>query len=170
MSALKIPQQILDEMIAHARESDPYECCGLLAGANGTASRHYRIKNIVSLEGSEKLPSFDGARVTRLQQLPLQKRAEIAFVMDAQDFSLAKKDMRTHNLDLHVVYHSHPHSQAEPSETDITVAHDYEDIWSKINLAVPAYIIISLQDKARPDVRAYWIKGRQVSRAEFQTV
>ncbi len=170
MSVLKIPQQILDEMIAHARESDPYECCGLLAGTDGTASRQYRIKNIVSLEGSEKLPSFDGARVTRLQQLPLQKRAEIAFVMDAQDFSLAKKDMRIRNLDLHVVYHSHPNSPAEPSETDITIAHDYEDIWGKINLAIPAYFIISLQDKARPDVRAYWIKGREVTRTAFQTV
>lgn len=168
MSVLKIPQPILDAIVAHARESKPYECCGLLAGTHGTVSQHYRIKNIVSLEGSERLPSFDGARVTRLQQLPLDKRAEIAFVMDAQDFSLAKKDMRVRGLDLQVVYHSHPHSPAVPSETDITIAHEYEDLWSKINLAVPVYVIISLQHDATPDLRAYRIKNRQVTGAEFQ--
>jgi proteasome lid subunit RPN8/RPN11 len=170
MTVLKIPQQILDAMIAHARETDPHECCGLLAGLDGVTSHHYRVRNIVSLEGAEALPSFDGARVSRLQQLPLQKRAEIAFVMDAQDFSLAKKDMRTRNLDLHVVYHSHPRSPAVPSETDVTIAHNYEEIWGKINLAVPAYIIVSLQDPARPDIRAYWIRERRVSPAEFHPV
>ena len=97
-------------------------------------------------------------------------RSEIAFVMDAQDFSLAKKDMRVSQLDLQVVYHSHPDSPAVPSETDITIAHEYEDLWSKINLAVPVYVIISLQDKANPDLRAYWITNRQVTRAEFRTV
>jgi proteasome lid subunit RPN8/RPN11 len=168
VSVLTIPQQILDAMIAHARETAPYECCGLLAGTNDTVSKQYRIKNIVSLEGSETLPSFDGARVTRLQQLPLEKRAEIAFVMDAQDFSLAKKDMRVGNLDLQVVYHSHPHSPAVPSETDITIAHEYEDLWGKINLAVPVYIIISLQDEARPDLRAYRITHRRTASTEFR--
>ncbi len=57
-----------------------------------------------------------------------------------------------------------------PSETDVTIAHNYEEIWDKINLAVPAYIIVSLQDPARPDIRAYWIRNRQVSPTEFQPV
>lgn len=168
MSVLKIPRKILDEMIAHARETAPHECCGLLAGANGVTSHHYRVKNIVSLEGADALPSFDDARISRLQQLPLHKRAEIAFVMDAQDFSLAKKDMRARNLDLHFVYHSHPRSPAVPSETDVTIAHNYEEIWDKINLAVPAYIIVSLEDPSRPDIRAYWIRDRRIAQADFQ--
>jgi [CysO sulfur-carrier protein]-S-L-cysteine hydrolase len=45
------------------------------------------------------------------------------------------------------VYHSHPHGSAEPSATDIAEA------------AYPEFVhlIVSLADRARPDVRAYRI-------------
>ena len=88
---LKIPQQILDELVAHARELAPYECCGLLAGKDGTVTHHYRIKNIVAQEGAEELSSFDEAKAGHLKRLSPQERAEIAFIMDMHDFSLAKK-------------------------------------------------------------------------------
>jgi [CysO sulfur-carrier protein]-S-L-cysteine hydrolase len=167
---LSIPQRILDDMIAHARELDPYECCGLLAGKNGTVTQTYRIKNIVALDGAEKLSSFDPAKVAHLERLSPAERAEIAFVMDMQDFSAAKKDIRNRGLDLQVVYHSHPHDPARPSVTDIKIASDYEEIWPKINLLVPAYLLISLLDKAKPDIRTYWIKGGTVSPAFVVTV
>ncbi|MGE5712105.1 MAG: Mov34/MPN/PAD-1 family protein, partial [Nitrospira sp.] len=85
MSDLKIPQQILDELVAHARELDPYECCGFLAGTDRTVSRVYRIKNIVSLEGAAQAASFDDAKVRHLSRLSPEERAEIAFIMDAQE-------------------------------------------------------------------------------------
>jgi proteasome lid subunit RPN8/RPN11 len=163
---LVIPQRILDDMIAHARELAPYECCGLLAGKNGVVSRLYRIKNIVALEGAQNLSSFDPAKAAHLERLSPAERAEIAFVMDMQDFSSAKKDMRNHGLDLQIVYHSHPHDPARPSVTDIKIATDYEDIWPKINLPAPAYLLISLMNSP-PDVKTYWIKAGQVSTAAF---
>jgi proteasome lid subunit RPN8/RPN11 len=157
VSDLSIPQRIIDGMIAHARELDPYECCGLLAGANGVVTQMYRIKNIVALDGAEKLSSFDPAKASHLERLSPEERAEIAFVMDMQDFSAAKKDIRSKGLELQVVYHSHPHDPARPSVTDIKIASDYEEIWPKINLAIPAYLLISLMDKRKPDIRTYWI-------------
>ncbi len=163
---LVIPQQILDDMIAHARELAPHECCGLLAGANGIVSRIYRIKNIVAMEGAQNLSSFDPAKVAHLERLSPEERAEIAFVMDMQDFSAAKKDMRNQGLDLQVVYHSHPHDPARPSVTDIKIATDYEEIWPKINLPMPSYLLISLM-RATPDVKNYWIKSGQVTAAAF---
>ena len=170
MPDLSILQQILDGMIAHARELDPYECCGLLAGTNGVVTQMYRIKNIVALDGAEKLSSFDPAKAAHLERLSPTERAEIAFVMDMQDFSAAKKDIRNKGLDLQVIYHSHPHDPARPSVTDIKIASDYEEIWPKINLPIPAYLLISLMDKAKPDIRAYWIKGGTVSPASVVTV
>lgn len=153
-------------MIAHARELAPYECCGLLAGTNGVVSRVYRIKNIVAMEGAQNLSSFDPAKVAHLERLSPAERAEIAFVMDMQDFSTAKKDMRTHGLDLQVVYHSHPHDPARPSVTDIKIATDYEEIWPKINLPNPTYLVISLMHPT-PDVKNYWITSGQVTPAPF---
>jgi len=157
-------------MIAHARELDPYECCGILAGKNGTVTEIYRITNIVALDGAEKLSSFDPAKAAHLERLSPAERAEIAFVMDMQDFSAAKKDIRNKELDLQVVYHSHPHDPARPSVTDIKIATDYEDIWPKINLPIPAYLLISLMDKNKPDVRTYWIKDGTVSPASVVIV
>lgn len=170
MPDLSIPQQFLDDMIAHARELAPYECCGLLAGKNGTVTQVYRIKNIVALDGAEKLSSFDPAKVAHLERLSPAERAEIAFVMDMQDFSAAKKDIRNKGLELQVVYHSHPHDPARPSVTDIKIASDYEEIWPKINLPIPAYLLISLMDKTKPDIRTYWIKSGTVTPASVVTV
>ena len=165
-TSLQIPQQILDEMIAHARELAPHECCGLLGGTGNVVSKIYRIKNIVAMEGAQNLSSFDPAKVAHLERLSPEERAEIAFVMDMQDFSAAKKDMRNQGLDLQVVYHSHPHDPARPSVTDIKIATDYEEIWPKINLPMPSYLLVSLMNPT-PDVRCYWIKSGQVSPAAF---
>src|SRR5262249_59084488 len=93
-TSLHIPQPILDDMVAHARELDPYECCGLLAGTNGTVTHVYRITNIVALEGAEKLSSFDPAKAAHLERLSPAERAEIAFVLDLQHFSPAKQDIQ----------------------------------------------------------------------------
>jgi len=167
---LIIPQSILDAMVAHARELDPYECCGFLAGINGAVTHIYRIKNIVALEGTEKAFFFDPAKTEHLKRLSPDERAEIAFVMDMAEFSDAKQDMRNKGLDLQVVYHSHPHDPARPSTTDIKIATDYEDIWPKINLPTPAYLLISLMEKSKPDIRGYWIKGGIVTQAHITTL
>ena len=62
MADLTIPQHILDDIVSHARELAPYECCGLLAGTDKTVTTIYRIKNIVALEGDQHLSSFDAAK------------------------------------------------------------------------------------------------------------
>ncbi|MBI4402182.1 MAG: M67 family metallopeptidase [Nitrospirae bacterium] len=156
MPVLKIPQQILDEMVAHARELDPFECCGLLAGTNGTVARQYRITNTVAKD-ARATRVFNEAGVKRLGHLSETTRAEVAYFMDPKEMLAAFKDMRERRLELAVIYHSHTHSPAYPSATDIGLAYYPE----------AAYLIISLEEKSKPDVRAYWIKDREVSPAEF---
>lgn len=170
MSALSIPKQILDDLVAHARELDPYECCGFLAGTNNTVTRLYRIKNVVSLDGAAQAASFDDAKIEHLSRLSPEERAEIAFIMDAQEMFQAVKDMRKQGLTLQVVYHSHPHDPARPSVTDIKIANEWEENWSRLNLTLPIYLLVSLMDKVRPDVRAYWIKNGSVSPASILAI
>jgi proteasome lid subunit RPN8/RPN11 len=164
---LTIPRRFVDEMIAHARELSPHECCGLLAGRERQVTHLYRIQNIVAMEGLEKQSPFDPDKAAHLQRLSPEERAEIAFVMDMQEFSRAKKDIRKQGLDLQVVYHSHPKDPARPSITDIKIATDYEEIWQQINLPVPAYLLVSLMT-TEPDVRAYWIRGGAVTPADVE--
>jgi len=167
---LSIPQHILDDLIAHARELDPYECCGFLAGTGNTVTRVYRIKNVISLDGAAEAASFDDAKVAHLSRLSPEERAEIAFIMDAQEMFQAVKDMRKQGLTLQVVYHSHPHDPARPSVTDIKIANEWEENWSRLNLTLPIYLLISLMDMSHPDVRAYWIKHGSVSSALTRTI
>ena len=166
---LTIPRPIVDEMIAHARELAPHECCGLLAGRAAEVTRLYRIRNIVAMDGIDKQSPFDPDKAAHLERLSPEERAEIAFVMDMQEFSLAKKDIRKKGLDLQVIYHSHPKDPARPSVTDIKIATDYEDVWQQINLPVPAYLLISLMN-AKPDVRTYWIRSGTVTPADVVIV
>ena len=170
MADLSIPQHIVDDLIAHARELDPYECCGFLAGTDNTVTRQYRIKNVVSLDGAAQAASFDDAKVAQLSRLSPEERAEIAFIMDAQEMFQAVKDMRKEGLTLQVVYHSHPHDPARPSVTDIKIANEWEENWSRLNLRLPIYVLVSLMDKTHPDVRAYWIKNGTVSPALTRTI
>ncbi len=156
MPALRIPRPIVEDMIAHARALDPFECCGLLAGQDGTVSHHYRITNIVARD-ARAVEVFDSANVKELGSLPASTKAEVAYFMDPREMLVAFKDMREQGLDLTVIYHSHTHSPPYPSQTDIGLAY-YPDA---------AYLIISLEDKASPDLRAWWIRDRQVSPAAF---
>lgn len=167
MGDLVIPKPILDELVAHARALDPYECCGFLAGTSNVVSKLYPIKNIVSLEGATEAASFDEAKLRHLSRLSPEERAEIAFIMDAQEMFHAVKDMRKQALTLKVVYHSHPHDPARPSITDIKIADDWEENWSRLNLTLPMYLLISLMNKAEPDVKAFWIKGGSVFPADL---
>ncbi len=146
-------------MVAHARELNPFECCGLLAGRNGAVVHHYRITNTVAND-VRAAQVFDEAHVKGLRHLPETTRAEVAYFMDPKEMLAAFKDMRQRQLDLIVIYHSHTASPAYPSTTDIGLAYYRE----------AAYMIISLEQKSKPDIRAYWIRDRQVVPAEFHSI
>jgi [CysO sulfur-carrier protein]-S-L-cysteine hydrolase len=163
---LTIPKQIIDTIVAEAKAASPYECCGLLAGQKMRVTRHYKITNIVASEGAE-VANFDAAKVSHLQQLTPEERAEIAFVMDAREMSLAFKDMRTNALDLQVIYHSHPQSPSRPSVTDIRNATDFESVRTVLNLAEPLHLIISLEKDTRPILNAYRIAGGEAILAAY---
>ena len=170
MADLLIPQHILDDM-SRTRGNwllmNAVGCwpAGRIASPTCIASR-------ISwpLEGIDKQSTFDQDKAAHLERLSPEERAEIAFVMDMQEFSSAKKDIRKNGLDLQVVYHSHPKDPARPSLTDIKIATDYEEVWPQINLPVPAYLLVSLMNIATPDVRTYWIKAGKVTPADVRIV
>jgi len=153
---LKIPKSIFDQMLDHAERDAPFECCGLLAGKDAQVTRAYKIANIVAMEGAE-LSNFDDARAAQLRLLPAEQRAAIAFVMDAREMSMALKEMRSNGTELLVVYHSHPRGPDHPSPTDIKVANDFTSTREVLNQPEPLYVIISMEERGRPTVKAYRI-------------
>src|SRR5436305_3674663 len=93
---MRIARAQYDEMIAHAREEAPNECCGMIASRNGDAVTLYRATNTAA---SPLRYEIDGAEQYRIQ-------------MEIDDA----------DLDLGAIYHSHTRSQPYPSQTDINLA------------------------------------------------
>jgi proteasome lid subunit RPN8/RPN11 len=133
-----LPQYLHDTIIAHAKTESPNECCGLLAGRGGIATVCYPIEN---------LPSDAG----ELVDLELPPERHLRYVMDPQGQLLAFKEMRLEGTELLAIYHSHPHTPAYPSGTDVRLA--FSDVH---------YLIVSLASHI-PTVRAFLIRDGKVS-------
>jgi proteasome lid subunit RPN8/RPN11 len=81
-----------DDIVEHARETAPAECCGLLIGTAESIIEAARTTNLAS----------DANR----------------FEMDPGDHIRARREARTRGLDVLGFYHSHPRSPAIPSARD----------------------------------------------------
>ncbi len=128
---LRIQKAHAQEMIAHALEEDPNECCGVLAGSNGRFHKLFRMTNV---EHSPYRYSWDSRELFRVW-----------------------REMEENGWEHRAVYHSHTHSPAYPSATDIRLA-AWPDAY---------YILISLMDKKNPTIRAFRITNGQVTEEEL---
>ena len=123
---IEISDEFVLEMIEHSRLENPNECCGILAGTEGKVTKLYRIQN--------STPS------------------PYRYVMDPNEQLEAMKDADERSLDLMAFYHSHTHSPAYPSDTDIRMA--TESGWVDF-----CYVLVSLEDSSKPDVRFFDISA-----------
>ena len=83
---LKLPKLLLAEIITHALERDPEECCGILLGRGNTVTQLRRIRNI------------HDSGVNR-------------FKMDPFDVIEAERDARGAGEKFVAIYHSHTYSE-----------------------------------------------------------
>lgn len=119
-----------DALVEHARSEFPYEVCGLLAGRGGAVLRHYRVPNA--------------------------ERSMTSYSMEPKAMLEAFNDMDDHDFELMAIYHSHTHTEAFPSPTDVDLAFYPEAV----------YLIVSLQEEP-PVVRAFDIAYRHLSEREL---
>src|SRR6266446_976875 len=101
-----------DEIFAHARESDPAECCGLIGGLNNCEA-----KSIYPLQNIARAPS-------------------ISYEAGPEELFSAQRLMRARGEQLLAIYHSHPRSaEPLPSDTDVRLAYYPAAIYLIIGLA-----------------------------------
>lgn len=93
---MRIPRSTYEELLAHAREDAPNECCGLIGGSDGAAATVYRARN------AEASP--------------------LRYNLDPKDQFRIMTEMEERGEDLVGIYHSHTKSPAYPSQTDINLA------------------------------------------------
>ena len=128
---LRLDAATASALIEHAWSDVPFEVCGLLGVHSDGRLDHYPITNA--------------------------ERSMTYFVMDASELLPAMRAIEDAELDL-VIYHSHTHTEAYPSRTDIRYA-AYPDA---------VYLIVSLQDRDAPELRAFRIRDGVVSEVRVE--
>jgi proteasome lid subunit RPN8/RPN11 len=98
---VRIARSLLEEIVAHARDDVPNECCGMVAGRNGAATRVYRARN------AEESP--------------------FRYVIHPQDQFRITMEIEDRDEEIAAIYHSHTKSPAQPSQTDINLAENWPD-------------------------------------------
>jgi proteasome lid subunit RPN8/RPN11 len=125
-----MPQALIDEMVEHAREDLPNECCGMVAGIDGEATGIIRVANAAA--------------------------SPLRYEMDPQEQYNALKTIEDTGAELLAIYHSHTKSAAYPSQTDVNQAVAWpEQIYVIVSLAeedVPDVKAYLLQDLKITDV------------------
>jgi proteasome lid subunit RPN8/RPN11 len=106
---MRIARSLFDEIVSHALEEAPNECCGMIASRNGEAAGVYRATNAAA---SPLRYEIDGAEQYRIQ-------------MEIDDAG----------LDLGAIYHSHTRSEPYPSQTDINLAFYPDSLYLIVGLA-----------------------------------
>ena len=96
---IRIEPEPWANMVAHARQTYPNECCGAMLGSIDGAGKTVRVA--LPLENA-----FDGVQAARYELRP-------------QDLLGADKVARARHMDLIGIYHSHPDCGAYFSKTDL---------------------------------------------------
>ena len=123
----------VNEMFNHAFQDDPNECCGILAGESGEVKKLYRMTN--------------------------PEASPYRYRMDSKELLNVYNEIDDQGWEILAIYHSHTHSEAYPSATDIRFA----------NWPDSLYLLISLLDKQKPILRAFHIQNGEVSEESIET-
>ena len=95
---LKISQELVDAIVAHARQDHPDEACGVIAGPAGSDSP----QRFIPMLNAARSPNF--------------------YEFDSLDLLRLYREMDDRDEDPVVIYHSHTHTEAYPSRTDVSYA------------------------------------------------
>lgn len=126
-----IPQSIVDEMVAHAREDLPNEACGIVHAKDGAAVSVHRVTNV--------------------------EASPYRFNMDALELLGLERARDKSGETLFAIYHSHVASRAYPSQTDVRMAFfPPGEVEQEPAYPGTLYILISLAEDP-PPVHAYHI-------------
>ena len=106
---VSIDKRFYDEIIAHALEDNPVECCGVLAGTDSKFHKLYRMTNM--------------------------ENSRFRFSWDSKELIKIWNEMEDSGWEHRAVYHSHTNSEAYPSPTDIRLAAWPEAYYIIVSLA-----------------------------------
>ena len=129
---LRLSGEVYSEVVAHALSGLPNEACGLLAAAGGD--------DLVS------------------RFIPMRNAAESSQIyrLDDAEFLQVERMVDDEGLTLVAVMHSHTHTTAYPSPTDVRDAAAFDPFGALL------YVIVSLKDP-EPALRCYRLLDGEIT-------
>ena len=128
---LALGKNFREQIVSHALNDDPDECCGILAGRDSKVSKLYRMTNV--------------------------DHSPYRYNMDPKELYNIYNEIDNDGLEIVGIYHSHTHSEAYPSDTDVRLV-----TWPDAS-----YILVSLMNKKNPEVRAFRIVDGNITEEEI---
>jgi [CysO sulfur-carrier protein]-S-L-cysteine hydrolase len=138
---MDIASELVEQIVAHAREEAPNECCGVVAvvpASEGRPARAMRVRAARNIHASPK-----------------------RFEIDGKDVARAIDEFDEASWDIGAIYHSHTHTAPYPSQTDINFAAHWPGV---------EWIIVGLAEPDRPEIRSYLIEEGAVREVEIGQV
>jgi proteasome lid subunit RPN8/RPN11 len=129
-----IAARVLEAILAQARAAAPAECCGVLLGHDHAITDAVAVPNIA---GSPN-----------------------RYQLDPKGHIDARRDARTRGADVVGFYHSHPHSAASPSLTDVEEA----------SYPGHLYLIAGVGPAGQEEIRVYRLDAGNFREEPFVTV
>ena len=130
---LRLTQRQYATIVANCYDGLPDEACGLLTG-----------------------PMWNGEPTGVVTEARPARNAEasaVTYTVDSRDLLAAMRAAEENGDELIGVWHSHTHTDAYPSPTDVQQAVD--PAW--------IYVIVSLRIGQEPVLRAYRIRGKKIA-------
>lgn len=128
-----VPAQILEAMLVHADNCHPEESCGLLA-SDGTG------------------------RMRMAYPLTNELRSSTNYTIEPKEHFRAIRHAEASGWQISGVFHSHPHTGAYPSPTDVRLAPDPG--W--------LYVVVGMETRDAPVVRGFRIIDGQIQEETLQ--
>ncbi len=127
---LELDRGFFDEMVEHGIAGFPNEACGLLAGKEGRPVKFFAMSN--------------------------QDASPVSYRLDPKEQLTVFNELDDEGWDLLGIFHTHTHSEAYPSETDLKQAFYPE----------ATYLVMSLSDRAKPVLRGFTMQDGVVAEEE----
>jgi proteasome lid subunit RPN8/RPN11 len=124
---MRIASDMLAEIVAHAREDAPNECCGMIASEDGSAVKVYRATNSAA--------------------------SPLRYEIDSRELYTIQTEIEDAGWDLGAIYHSHTRSAPYPSQTDINLALYPETLYVIVGVAGDEPEVRAFRIAERRDVR-----------------
>ena len=138
---MDIAAEMLEQILAHAREEAPNECCGIVAvtsSRDGGPARAMRVRRARNVHESPK-----------------------RFEIDGRDVLAAINEFDDAGWEIGAIYHSHTHTAPYPSQTDINFAASWPGV---------EWIIVGLADPSAPEIRSYLIEKGAVHEVALERI